>query len=115
MKNEITHIYAASSLQQGFIYYALSQPDDDAYRVQLLFDYYQSLDIKKYIKAWELCIEQYPILRTAFNWEEEIVQVIYRRGQLNYTIHDITHLTSQKKRTQLFEQYKRRIGKSALI
>jgi amino acid adenylation domain-containing protein/non-ribosomal peptide synthase protein (TIGR01720 family) len=97
-KNEITHIFPANSLQQGFIYHALSQPEDDAYRVQLLLDYEQTLDINAYVSAWNYSIAQYPILRTAFNWEEDIIQVIYKHGKADYQIHDISHLaTSDEK------------------
>jgi len=90
--NEISQIYPATSLQQGFIYHSLNQGEDDAYRVQLLYDYNDVLDIEKYIKAWEYCIAQYPLLRAAFNWEEDIIQIIYRKGNLEYQVHDISHL-----------------------
>ena len=106
-QNEITHIYPANSLQQGFIYHALSQPEDDAYRVQLIYDYHQSLDLDLYIKAWEACIEQYPILRTAFNWEEEIIQIIYKRGKLDYEVHDISDLPTQHARNERIETIQR--------
>ncbi|MEO5681008.1 MAG: amino acid adenylation domain-containing protein [Chitinophagaceae bacterium] len=94
-QNAIAHIYPANSLQQGFIYHALSKPEDDAYRVQLAYDYHQALDTARYLKAWGHCIAQYPILRTAFNWEEDIIQVIYKYGKLHYQEHDISHLTNQ--------------------
>jgi amino acid adenylation domain-containing protein/non-ribosomal peptide synthase protein (TIGR01720 family) len=96
MKNEIEHIFPANSLQQGFIYHALSQPEDDAYRVQWSYDYRQALDIGTYLKAWEYCIRRYPILRTAFNWEEDIIQIVYKHGQLEYEVHDISHLSAQE-------------------
>ena len=35
--NSIAAIYPATSLQQGFIYHALRNPSDDAYRVQVLY------------------------------------------------------------------------------
>src|SRR5450631_3535942 len=103
MLNEIEYIYPASSIQQGFIYHALSQPDDDAYRLQILYDYHQSIDTAKYIQAWEYCIAQYPILRTAFNWEEDIIQVIYKKGRLNYQLHDISHLATQQEKDQAID------------
>ncbi|MEP7107700.1 MAG: amino acid adenylation domain-containing protein [Ferruginibacter sp.] len=102
-QNEIAHIYPATSLQQGFIYHALSQPADDAYRLQLLYDYHLAIDTEKYIKAWELCISQYPILRTAFNWEEDIIQVIYKYGKLEYQSHDISYLVTQVERDAAIE------------
>ncbi|WP_299249949.1 condensation domain-containing protein, partial [uncultured Aquimarina sp.] len=98
--NEILQLYPANSLQQGFIYHALSQPTDDAYRVQLLYDYHFALDVEKYLAAWQACIEEYPILRTAFNWEEDIIQVIYKKGKLQYKLHDISDLTTQQLRDQ---------------
>jgi len=102
--NEIQAIYPANSLQQGFVYHALSQQTDDAYRVQSLFDYHEALDVDKYIQSWQYCIEQYPILRTGFNWEEEIIQIVYQKGKLSYEVHDISHLTSQQERDQALEQ-----------
>ncbi|AGC75283.1 non-ribosomal peptide synthetase [Nonlabens dokdonensis] len=99
-QNSISGIYPASSLQQGFIYHAISQPDDDAYRVQLLLDYHDELDVDKYLQAWEYCIRKYPILRTSFNWEEELVQVVYNRGDLEYELHDISELKTQLARDE---------------
>ncbi|WDF57315.1 non-ribosomal peptide synthetase [Mucilaginibacter sp. KACC 22063] len=103
MSNEIKYIYPATSLQQGFIYHALSQPDDDAYRMQILYDYYQALDVEKYIRAWEYCIARYPILRTAFNWEEDVIQVIYSNGKLNYRLHDLSQLATQEEKDQAID------------
>lgn len=103
MKNEIEYIYPATSLQQGFIYHALSQVEDDAYRVQILLDYHEALDVPKYLKAWEYCIEQYPILRTGFNWEEEVIQIIYKYGKLDSMMHDVSHLNSQEQRDEAIE------------
>ena len=75
-ERKILQIFPANSLQQGFIYHSVTQPDDDAYRVQLLFDY-KGLNIEIYKKAWELAIMKYPILRTCFNWEETPIQIIF--------------------------------------
>ncbi|KKL52368.1 hypothetical protein LCGC14_2286160, partial [marine sediment metagenome] len=62
--NTIAAIYPANSLQQGFIVHQLRQPEDDAYRVQLLLDYHHALDINAYQEAWRLASQRYPILRT---------------------------------------------------
>jgi amino acid adenylation domain-containing protein len=92
-KTEIEALYLANSLQQGFIYHALSQTSDDAYRVQIVFDYKQPLQVDHYVRAWELAIAQYPMLRTAFNWEEELIQIIYSDAKLNYKFRDISGLS----------------------
>lgn len=104
MKNEIEYIYPATSLQQGFIYHDLHHSEDDAYRVQVLFDYDEALDISLYLRAWECCIEQYPILRTAFNWEEDIIQIIYKYGKLDYQLHDVSNVNSQDERDAMIEE-----------
>ena len=112
--NEIAHLYPASSLQQGLIYHALAQIEDDAYRVQTLYDYHQSIDVEKYINAWQACIAQYPILRTAFNWEEEIIQVIYKQGKLQYQYHDISDLPSQQAKDEQIEIIRKEDRKTVL-
>ena len=104
--NQIEDIYLANSLQQGFLYHVLSQPEDDAYRVQILFDYNHELNIDNYIKSWELAIEKYPILRTAFNWEEEIIQIVYSNARLNYQVLDISDLSEPEKEEYIIKLQK---------
>jgi amino acid adenylation domain-containing protein/non-ribosomal peptide synthase protein (TIGR01720 family) len=90
--NKIEHIYPANSLQQGFIFHSLTQAADDAYRVQSTYEYQEALDVDRYTKAWQLCIEKYPSLRTGFNWDEELIQVVYQKGDLEYKFHDVSHI-----------------------
>ena len=86
---DIEAIYPATSLQQGFIYHALSKPDDDAYRVQLLLDY-NNLDINKYLEAWKLASIKHPVLRTCFSWESEMFQIVLNKeSSFEYSIIDI--------------------------
>ena len=85
----IEAIYPANSLQQGFIYHAISQPEDDAYRVQILFDYLNKLDVKKYRQAWQHAVDTFPMLRTCFNWDEELIQIITRDNEIIWEEHDI--------------------------
>ncbi|WP_146198425.1 condensation domain-containing protein, partial [Flavobacterium araucananum] len=106
-QNELKYIYPATSLQQGFIYHALSQPEDGAYRLQQLHDYHEPLDVDKYLQAWNNCILEYPILRTAFNWEEDIIQIVYKEGKLEYEVHDISHLAIQQERDEAIELLQR--------
>ena len=87
---KIEAIYPANSLQQGFISYLLRYPEDDAYRVQVLFDYKTSLDIETYKKAWNVLIRLHPSLRTAFRWDEQLLQIVCGKGNLSYQYHDIS-------------------------
>jgi amino acid adenylation domain-containing protein len=90
LQNEIQAIYPANSLQLGFIYHALSQPTDDAYRVQTFFDYSCSINVNFYRQAWLLAVKTYPSLRTCFNWEEQPLQIVTKQGQLQFIEKDVT-------------------------
>ncbi|KFF74857.1 hypothetical protein HX13_12790 [Chryseobacterium sp. P1-3] len=47
-KGEIEGVYLANSLQEGFVYHALNQGEkDDAYRVQLMWDYQAKINTDK--------------------------------------------------------------------
>ncbi|OTA15882.1 peptide synthase [Xenorhabdus vietnamensis] len=96
----IETLYPATSLQQGFVYHHLAQPQDDAYRVQLLLDYHTRFDLAAYQQAWSLASLRFPILRTAFNWEEEVLQIVTEGASLgseNFTIKDISQLLPEEK------------------
>ncbi|WP_340610738.1 non-ribosomal peptide synthetase [Xenorhabdus bharatensis] len=97
---KIEAIFPATSLQQGFVYHYLSQPLDDAYRIQLLLDYHTSIDVNAYQQAWTLASRRFPILRTAFHWEGEILQIVTTGASINATNfrhEDITPLSEEEK------------------
>ena len=88
---EIEGVYLANSLQQGFIYHALNQGDvDDAYHIQLIWEYSKSLDVSKLREAWSYAQRRYPSLRLRFFWEEELVQVIDKDGNLDWRYIDLS-------------------------
>ncbi|WP_426575526.1 amino acid adenylation domain-containing protein (plasmid) [Xenorhabdus stockiae] len=97
---KIEAIFPATSLQQGFVYHYLSQPQDDAYRVQLLLDYHSSINVDAYQQAWTLASRRFPILRTAFDWEGEILQIVTTGASIdatNFRHEDITELSEEEK------------------
>ncbi|WP_145956904.1 non-ribosomal peptide synthetase, partial [Xenorhabdus miraniensis] len=97
---QVETLYPATSLQQGLIYHHLAQPQDDAYRVQLLLDYHTNIDLAAYQQAWALTSLCFPILRTAFDWEGEILQIVTEGpslGPANFTIKDISQLPEEEK------------------
>ncbi|MFI4918472.1 MAG: condensation domain-containing protein, partial [Legionellales bacterium] len=109
-KNELQAVFPANSLQQGFIYHTLSQPLDDAYRVQTLCDYKHAIDLVLYRQAWALAIETYPSLRTCFNWEEQPLQLVIKQGQLHFRTEDISAETDQDAAILKIQQADRLIG-----
>ncbi len=93
--NKIAEIFPANSLQQGFISHHLHYPEDDAYRVQLLLDYNEALDLNCYQQAWSLASQRYPALRACFDWRDGLVQIITADSSINldnFTLKDISHL-----------------------
>ena len=103
-KKEIDGVYLANSLQQGFIYHALNQGDeDDAYNVQLVFDYNTTLDADKYKKSWEYALKRYASLRLRFAWDEEIIQIIDKEVDLDWRYIEIIGVSDKEKDYKLKE------------
>ncbi|NCY24923.1 MAG: hypothetical protein EBX37_08660, partial [Alphaproteobacteria bacterium] len=104
---EIEKVYLAGSLQQGFIYHFLNQGDvDDAYLVQMIWEYRNKLDTKLLKRSWQLAQRKYPSLRLRLKWDEELLQIIDKEGILDWryidlsNIKDITEQGLQIKRIQ---------------
>ena len=91
-EKEIQSVYYANSLQQGFVFHALNQGEvDDAYFVQVLWQYHQGLNLIHLKKAWEFAQEKFGSLRLRFSWDEKIVQVIDKKGELDWRYVDLSH------------------------
>ncbi|NDB85333.1 MAG: gramicidin biosynthesis protein, partial [Alphaproteobacteria bacterium] len=101
----IEGVYLANSLQQGFIYHALSQGEvDDSYRVQLVWDYQTAINVNKLRKAWEYALKKYSALRLRFGWAEELVQIIDQEAELDWRFIDLSeerdHLAKSVRKIQ---------------
>jgi amino acid adenylation domain-containing protein len=91
-EREVSGVYLANNLQQGFIYHALNQGEqDDAYRVQVLFDYPHALNPASLKEAWRYAQAKYASLRLRLDWEEALIQIIDRAGELHWEAVDISH------------------------
>lgn len=88
---EIEAVFLANSLQQGFIYSALNhEGSDDAYIVQGVWQYQVSLDFIKLKEAWKFALKKYPSLRLRFSWEEELIQIVDKEGELDWRFVDLS-------------------------
>ncbi|MDQ1015676.1 non-ribosomal peptide synthetase/type I polyketide synthase [Streptomyces afghaniensis] len=88
---ELDGVFAATSLQQGFIHHAVAQGDiDDAYRVQAVWDYDTTLDPDLYRAAWEHVQRSLATLRLRFDWQHEMVQVVDREAPLTWQYLDLS-------------------------
>nr|CCA29203.1 non-ribosomal peptide synthetase/polyketide synthase [Myxococcus xanthus] len=89
-ERDIEDVFLANSLQQGFIYHALQQAHvDEAYRVQAVWEYPCTIDPALLEDAWRWTQRAYSSLRLRFDWQEEMLQVVDRKGQLNWRYLDL--------------------------
>uniref|UniRef100_UPI00046AAAE5 non-ribosomal peptide synthetase n=1 Tax=unclassified Serratia (in: enterobacteria) TaxID=2647522 RepID=UPI00046AAAE5 len=95
--SELESVYLANSLQEGFIYHAVSQGDiDDAYHSQMFWDYDNALDIDCLKQAWLQAQQQYPTLRSRFDWHEELVQIVDTHAPMNWQFFDLSEQSSEQ-------------------
>lgn len=62
-------------------------------------DYQGDFDQSLYIEAWQLASLRYPILRTSFDWEKEIVQIVHEGISINednFAYEDLRHLATEE-------------------
>ena len=91
---ELGSVYLANSLQQGFIYHYLTNGMvDDAYKVQLIWQYNTAIDIIKLKESWCYTQARFGTLRLRFSWEEELIQIIDKEGVLDWRYFDLTDET----------------------
>ena len=111
-KEEIDGIYLANSLQQGFIYHSLSQGYvDDAYHTQMVWDYLNPVDPEKLKQSILISQQRFETLRLRFAWDDELVQIIGKRGSFDWKYKDITAYSSSEQDTyvnEIIEQDKNR-------
>lgn len=105
---EISAVYLANSLQQGFILHALRQGEvDDAYQVQFIWKYHNNLDIEYLKLAWEYAQKRFDSLRLRFFLENEIVQVIDKEASLEWKFVDLSEDKEQVRSEDLsFQEMK---------
>ncbi|MDP3704933.1 MAG: amino acid adenylation domain-containing protein [Legionellaceae bacterium] len=106
----IQAIYPANSLQREYISHALSEHLDNTYWLQTQVDYYNPIDMVVYRQAWELAIKTYPTLRTCFNWEESLIQVVIKCVKLSYSEHDVSTKMDKEQAISVFLQADRLLG-----
>ncbi len=93
---EIDGVYLANSLQQGFIYHALTQHrTDDAYIVQMMWNYATAIDPQLLREAWLAAQRKFPSLRLRFGWKDDLVQVVDAHGTLDWRRHDLSQESAE--------------------
>ncbi|MBW4650218.1 MAG: amino acid adenylation domain-containing protein [Kastovskya adunca ATA6-11-RM4] len=99
----IADIYELSPMQQGLLFHSLYAPDSGVYFNQFSCTIEGNLNVAAFQQAWQQVVERYPILRTAFYWEEleKPLQVVHRQVEIPWQQHDWRHLSATKQQEQL--------------
>lgn len=101
--NNIEDIYELSPMQQGMLFHTLYSPGSGVYFEQRSCLLQGSLNVAAFQEAWQLVIERYTVLRTAFYWEEagKPLQVVYKTVELPWIVKDWRN-TEQVARLEAF-------------
>ncbi|HEY8371301.1 MAG TPA: amino acid adenylation domain-containing protein [Pseudonocardiaceae bacterium] len=102
---EVEDVLTATGLQQGLVAHALRQGDvDDAYRVQAVWDYRAEIDPELLRRAWAHAQEGLASLRTSFDWQYELVQVVARHAPLHWRFVDLSGYTDPQQQERAFDE-----------
>ncbi|KAB2835621.1 MAG: AMP-binding protein, partial [Caedimonadaceae bacterium] len=94
--------YLANSLQQGFISHVLNQGEiDDAYLVQFIWQYNSFLEVDKLKEAWKYAQKKFSSLRLRLAWDEELIQVIDKEGELDWRYIDLSQQDIDAQKTKI--------------
>ncbi len=61
--------YPLSSLQQGMLFHAISEPGSGVDIEQMVIALREAVDVARLQNAWKQVVARHPILRTSFQWE----------------------------------------------
>src|SRR5579884_2003288 len=97
----IEDIYALTPLQEGLLFYALTQ--SSLYIEQVQAQFQGEIDIPAFQQAWQRVVERHAILRTAFWWEgiEKPVQIVCRQIQVPWQVLDWREISPPEQEKQL--------------
>src|SRR5947208_1599416 len=80
---DLEDIYKLSPIQQGVLFHHLYAPESEVYFEQFSWTIHSKLNLPAFTQAWQYVVDQHPILRTAFLWEDidEPLQIVRRHVQ----------------------------------
>ncbi|NEQ21473.1 MAG: AMP-binding protein [Microcoleus sp. SIO2G3] len=99
----VEDIYPLSPLQQGLLFHTLCAPKSGIYVSQLSLALHGKLNIPALKQTWQLIVDQHPIFRTAFAWEnlEHPLQVVHQQAHLPWQQHDWRELSPIEQQAKL--------------
>jgi len=97
-RKNIEDLYKLTPIQQGMLFHSLYTPETGVYFEQFGWTINGALHVPVFERAWQYVVDQNPILRTAFFWEDldEPLQVVQRRAQLPTIVLDWSDLSPEE-------------------
>lgn len=101
--NNIEDLYELSPMQQGMLFHSLYAPESEVYFEQLVCALQGKFNLPNFQQAWQKVVTRHPILRSSFYWEEieKPLQMVNRKVDLAWTIHDWQHWDHDQQQSQL--------------
>jgi amino acid adenylation domain-containing protein/non-ribosomal peptide synthase protein (TIGR01720 family) len=101
----IVDLYPLTPLQQGILFHTLYQPGSGVYVGQMVATISGDLQVAAFQQAWQRVVDQHPILRTGFVWEdlEEPLQAVHRDLTLPWTLEDWREIAADERSARLAE------------
>jgi len=101
-EENIEDVCALSPLQQGMLFHTLKDFSGGMYITQGMARQ-DNLDIKSFIKTWQIILERHAILRTSFHWEnlEEPLQTTHKKVPLPLDVLDWSEISPREQLAKL--------------
>lgn len=101
--DNLEDIYELSPTQQGMLFHTLYAPESGVYFEQVHCTLQGGLNIPAFQNAWQRVVNQHPVLRTTFYWEdlETPMQVVLRRVELSWRLLDWRGLSTGEQQGRL--------------
>jgi len=101
--NNIEDLYELSPMQQGMLFHSLYAPESEVYFEQLVCRLQGKFNLPNFQQSWQKVVTRHPILRSSFYWEEieKPLQMVNRKVDLPWTIHDWQHWDHDQQQSQL--------------
>ena len=91
----LADLYPLSPMQQGLLFHALDEDEDNAYFNQLVGELQGQLDPEHLRESWRRVLERHAVFRTDFLWEglKRPLQAVRRRVEMPWRIEDWSNLS----------------------
>ncbi|MFD1464185.1 amino acid adenylation domain-containing protein, partial [Paenibacillus farraposensis] len=96
---ELENVYALTPMQKGMLFHSLMDADSGAYFEQTTFDLRGCFQVDVFQDSLNHLAQRHEIFRANFfsGWQDEPVQVIFRRKDIGFRYEDLRHLDDRER------------------